>query len=173
MWKIALISVLMLSLVPQSIAANSESVKEVEFQWKKIVKVVRGITFAMNINEVEKVESAKLLKRTQEGNNTVLKYAVNKYNWYAELKYYFVEEKLQYIVFDFLPDQNKYYDWEKMTKLYEKLHTKIESELGEDHTFIKEDQSVLSSTWRKDGYRAVLTVNNKNGFTSATLVYYK
>ncbi|HJF33650.1 MAG TPA: S-layer homology domain-containing protein [Sporosarcina psychrophila] len=134
--------------------------------------VTRGINFKMNVSQVEKAESAKLISKVSDSKAAVLKYETDKYGFYNHLNYYFENGKMAFIVYDFLPDKNSYHTYNEMGYVHDRFHKGIQKELGADYTFVSSKYTALYSTWEKDNYSALLSVNDKNLYTSAQLIFY-
>ncbi|WP_042472718.1 SH3 domain-containing protein [Bacillus ndiopicus] len=131
----------------------------------------RVIDFSMNINQVKKMEPAKLINVRKGGNLTGLQYIVEKYGYSVLLEYYFADEKLKYIVYDFLPKKNSYNSWNEMVALFDILDEEAIKEFGYG-TFVSDDYSHLSRVWEKDRYSVLLEVSDVDLYTSAKLIFY-
>lgn len=134
--------------------------------------VVRGVNFKMNIKQVEAVETAKLKKRITDGKYASLVYDADKFGYPTELQYLFVNGQLSYIVFDFLPQKNSYNTWNEMSAIHDMLHKNAIKELGTDYFFNTNKISTLTTMWKKDFYTVILTVDDKELYTKASLTYY-
>jgi len=133
--------------------------------------VTRGINFKMNASQVEKAESAKLISKVSDRKTTALTYETEKYGFYNHLIYYFQNGKMVFIVYDFLPDKKSYHTYSQMGSVHDRFHKGIQKELGTNYTFVSSKNRALYSTWEKDTYTALLSVNDNNLYTSAQLIF--
>lgn len=130
------------------------------------------IDFSMNINQVQKNESSKLIERFEELDIGVLIYESNKYGYYAELVYYFVEGKLQYVVYDFFPEKDSYHTWSEMSVLHDILNKQATKEFGKG-SFVSDKYSHLSTMWEKENFDILLRVDDDNLYTEAKLLFHE
>lgn len=132
----------------------------------------RVVDFSMSISEVKQMEPAKLVQQEKDGNETALLYNVSKYGYNADLIYLFNGDKLELIMYDFLPEGTKYYTGTKLTALFNSLSKKATQDFGKGE-FISEGKNSFSNVWFKKDYDIVLDVTNEDKRTEAVLVYYK
>lgn len=132
----------------------------------------RVVDFSMSINQVKKMEPAKLSNQIKEDNITVLQYEVEKYGYYSLLSYYFVSGKLDMIAYDFLPEQDSYNSWREMSVMFDILDDKAINEFG-NGVFLTDKYNYLSRMWEKNNYTILLRVGDEDLYTKATLVFYK
>ncbi|MFF2754372.1 hypothetical protein ACFVR1_11585 [Psychrobacillus sp. NPDC058041] len=130
-------------------------------------------TFNMSVSEVEKSESAKFLSKVVDEEITQLTYETKKFGYYAHLKYYFLNGKIKYIVYDFLPDRDSYNTWNEMNYLYNQLHTAAVKELGKDYSASSTEYSSLFTRWKKSDFDVLLQIDDENFYTKAQLIYYQ
>lgn len=133
----------------------------------------RDINFNMSVSQVEKSESATLLSKVTDGKLTEIKYETKKFGYYADLSYIFENGVLNYIVYDFLPDQESYDTWNQMISIHGNLHDGAVGELGTDYTYTSDKYTSLYTSWSKRDYDILLMVHDKNLYTTAQLVYYR
>ena len=138
------------------------------------VMVTRGIHFGMDPGQVMSVESkspAILLSNLREGNKRLLIYRTTKYNYYTDLIYYFENNKLQFITYDFMGGEDHYHTSDEMFAMYNELNEHAQREFGSDYYSDTDYETTFNSGWEKTGYVVVLTVNDDNVSTAANLVY--
>ncbi|QDQ00279.1 SH3 domain-containing protein [Lysinibacillus fusiformis] len=140
---------------------------------KKPVVPFNNINFNLTIRDVEKNEKSKLIQKLQDGRETYLIYETTKYGYSAELTYIFIGGQLEYISYDFLPEQDSYHTWDQMSTLHDRLHRQGIAEFGTDYQFTYTKYSSLHTNWEKNSYTALITVNDDNLYTSARLTYYR
>lgn len=140
---------------------------------KKPVVPFNNINFKLTIRDVEKNEKSTFIQKLQEGRETYLIYETTKYGYPAELTYIFIGGQLEYISYDFLPEQDSYHTWDQMSILHDLLHRQGIVEFGKDYQFTYTKYSSLHTSWEKSGYTALITVNDDNLYTSARLTYYR
>ncbi|WP_042472721.1 SH3 domain-containing protein [Bacillus ndiopicus] len=133
----------------------------------------RIIDFSMSMPQIQKAETAKLLRNPQEGNASALIYSETKYGYSTELKYYFENKKLSVIVFDFFPNRDRYSVWSEIELIHDLLYQEAIKEFGNDVETRSDGIYNISSVWNKGSYSVMLNVNRKDLYTSATLIYFK
>lgn len=133
----------------------------------------RKIDFSMSINQVEKAETAKLLRKSQKGNVSTLVYSAMKYGYSTELIYYYEDKKLGAIGFDFFPNRDRYSDWSEIQLIHDTLYKEGLKELGRNVETRSDGSYYISSLWDKGSYYVMLDVNRIDGYTMATLIYYQ
>ncbi|MEB2282417.1 hypothetical protein LAV73_20950 [Lysinibacillus xylanilyticus] len=140
---------------------------------KKPVVPFNNINFKLTVRDVEKNEKSKLIQKLQDGRDTYLVYGTTKYGFSAQLTYFFTGGQLEMISYDFLPEKDSYHTWDQMSSLHDRLHRQGVVEFGKDYRFTYTKYSHLYSRWEKNGYTALITVNDDNLYTSARLTYYR
>ncbi len=139
----------------------------------KSLKAARGTNWNMSPNEVMKIEKAKLLVSGKDGDFQVLKYyPVDKYGYKTELTYYFKNHSLMMIVYDFFEGQKPYYSWSEMGTIHDKLHKLATEEYGQG-VFITDDINSLWTKWDLGSSDLLLSVDDKNIYTTAQLIFYR
>ncbi|AOV08774.1 S-layer homology domain-containing protein [Sporosarcina ureilytica] len=134
-------------------------------------RVTRGVSFDMNVGQVEKIESARLVNKEVEGHITKLTYETFKYGYYVHLYYYFEYGQLSFIVYDFLPYIISYDTYYEMEALHNVIHWEAAEEFGEDYFFHSNNYSKLITSWDKNYYVTLLSVHDDNFYTTAQLLY--
>ncbi|MFS0575206.1 S-layer homology domain-containing protein [Sporosarcina sp. 179-K 3D1 HS] len=134
--------------------------------------VTRGISFDMGINDVKKLEGAKLIEHLKDYDVQALIYKVEKFGYSAKLTYYFENGKLNYIMYDFLPNKNSFHTSGEIKALHNMLLKQAVNELGTNY-FTADNYSGVGTLWNKDGYDVMLSVNDKNLYTSALLSFHR
>jgi hypothetical protein len=138
----------------------------------KSLKAARGTKWNMNVNEVMKIETADLLWSGREGSIAALGYyPVEKYNYDTELTYFFENDSLSLIAFDFYAGQEYYHTWSEMVYIHDYLHRLASKEHGEG-SFVSDGYSNLSTLWDLGSSYLLLNVNDENVYTSANLIFY-
>ncbi|MEK3766855.1 SH3 domain-containing protein [Solibacillus sp. FSL K6-4121] len=130
----------------------------------------RVIDFSMNVSQVKEMEPAELKKEIKD-KYAVLEYEVEKFGYTSLLRYYFVDDKLAYIGYDFL-HRRVNYSWDEMSEIFDKLDEKAIQEFEEGILESVKDKS-LSRKWKKDKYSIILSVNNYESYTKAQLIFKK
>ncbi|WP_107838005.1 SH3 domain-containing protein [Metasolibacillus meyeri] len=133
----------------------------------------RKIDFSMSINQVEKAETAKLLRKSQKGNVSTLVYSATKYGYSTELVYHYEDKKLGAIGFDFFPNRDRYSDWSEIKLIHDMLYKEGLKELGRNVETRSDGSYYISSLWDKGSYYVMLDVNRVDDYTKATLIYYE
>lgn len=135
--------------------------------------VTRGVSFNMGINDVKKLESAKLVRHINEDGLEALVYNVEKLGYPSELKYIFENGKLNYIMYDFLPDKNTYHTSSEIKAMHNLLLKPAVNELGTDYFSSTTGYTSVGTLWKKEGYDVLLSVNDTNLYTSAVLSFHR
>lgn len=133
--------------------------------------VTRGINFNMNVKQVERMESAWLIKKDVEGTITKLTYDTTKFGYYAHLYYYFDRGQLLFIVYDFLPSKNSYDSYYEMEALHALLQREAVKEFGYDYFYNTNYYSKFTTNWYKNFYMTWLWVHDEQLYTTAEFVY--
>lgn len=138
----------------------------------KSLKAARGTNWNMSVSEVKGIEKSKLVGNIKEGNLHALKYSpVSKYKYSTELNYYFENNKLIMIVYDFMGSKDYYHTWTEMTYLHDKLHRLATEEYGKG-VFTSDDYNFLATTWDLGSSNLMLNVSDKNLYTDVKLIFY-
>ncbi|MFJ5790908.1 SH3 domain-containing protein [Lysinibacillus sp. NPDC097162] len=140
---------------------------------KKPVVPFNNINFNLSIKDVEKNEKSKFIQKLQDGRETFLIYETMKYGYYAELTYIFLGGQLEYITYNFFPEENSFHTWDQMSTIHDLLHRQGVAEFGNDYQFSYEKYSALYTGWEKSGYAVLIAVDDKNLYTTAKLIYYR
>jgi len=140
---------------------------------KKPIVPFNNINFSLTIRDVEKNEKSNFIQKLQDGRNTYLIYETTKYGYSAILTYTFIGGQLEYISYNFLPEQNSYETWDQMTTIHTRLHVGGTAEFGDDYEFSYEKYRNLFTSWERNSYMALIAVHNDYLYTSAKLTYYR
>ncbi|PIC65141.1 hypothetical protein CSV79_02430 [Sporosarcina sp. P13] len=162
------------TLTRSHIAAFVARAMDPAFRPSQPVTVTRGIHFGMNPTQVKSIESkspAVLLAYEKEGNATILIYSTTKYNYRTNLIYYFENNKLQFISYDFMNGEEWYHDSDELFAIYSELSENAQREFGADYYYDSDGEYSFNSGWDKTGYVVVLTVNDDQLSTTANLIY--
>ena len=138
------------------------------------VMVTRGIHFGMDPAEVIRTEAkspAFLLSNLREGNKRLLIYRTTKYNFSTDLIYYFENNKLQFISYDFTEGDDYYHTSDEMFAIYTELNEQAQKEFGADYYVDIDYETTFNSGWEKTGYVVILSVNDDQVSTAANLIY--
>ena len=123
------------------------------------------------VMSVESKSPAILLSNLREGNKRLLIYRTTKYSYYTDLIYYFENNKLQFITYDFMGGEDYYHTSDEMFAMYNELNEHAQREFGADYYSDTDYETTFNSGWEKTGYVVILTVNDDDVSTTANLVY--
>ncbi|AXH99555.1 S-layer homology domain-containing protein [Sporosarcina sp. PTS2304] len=162
------------TLTRSHIAAFIARAMDPAFRPSQSVTVTRGIHFGMNPTQVKSIESkspAVFVVEEKEGNATILIYSTTKYNYSTDLIYYFENNKLQFIGYDFMNGEELYHESDELFVIYSELSENARREFGKDFYYESDNEYSFSSGWDKTGYVVLLTVNDDELSTTANLIY--
>ncbi|MDV6377432.1 S-layer homology domain-containing protein [Sporosarcina sp. GW1-11] len=162
------------TLTRSHIAAFLARAMDPAFRPSQPVTVTRGIHFGMNPTQVKSIESkspAVLIVDEKDGNATILIYSTTKYNYSTDLIYYFENNKLQFIGYDFMSGEELYHDSDELFAIYSELSENAQREFGTDFYYESDGEYSFSSGWDKTGYVVLLTVHDDELSTTANLLY--
>ncbi|WP_342538572.1 S-layer homology domain-containing protein [Sporosarcina sp. FSL K6-1540] len=139
---------------------------------KPVPSFMHGVNLNMNVSQVQKVESAKLLRKLGDGKNDYLIYETNRFGYPNQLVYNFENGKLIQIYYEFFPDKNSFDSEYEMGIIYNNLHVAAVKELGTDYTYANSKRP-FGTVWDKDPYSIHLLVGDRNLYTTATISLMK
>lgn len=140
-------------------------------QFKPKPTVIGTVSWGMNMKQVEKIERSPLIKKHTDSSLSYLVYETSYGSYYAHLTYYFENNRLSNIIYDFIPESNELHTVSEMRAIQQLLTQTISQQLGK-YDFINTSYSRgLSTLWQKQHYTAMLSVKDDSLYTTAVLFY--
>ncbi|QPC47547.1 copper amine oxidase N-terminal domain-containing protein [Mangrovibacillus cuniculi] len=133
---------------------------------------LRGMEWDMSVNEVMKKETAEFMYSDREFGQSILAYSLTKYNQDTVLYYYFENDALVAAMYDFIPYETLYHSWNEMESIHDFFHFQASAELGTGF-YSTDDWNNIWTTWDQPTRNVILTVDDEDYYTSATLTFLK
>lgn len=134
--------------------------------------IMKDIKLGMTPQQVKSRETRSLTNDFGESNLWLLTYDTKKYGYDAELAYYFENNKLTLVVYDFLPDGPYYHTTDEMYILHDIIHNEAVKEFGNGFHYTEEyPYNEFTTFWMKDTYAVMWQVEDEELETSAKLIY--
>lgn len=137
--------------------------------------LMKDITFGMTYQQVKNRETRTLVEDLGDSSVALLAYITSKYGYNAYLEYYFENNRLEYIAYNFLEDDNSYHTRSELASMHNTLHKEGIKEFGNDYFYYDEDypSNRFVTSWKKSNFDVILSVNDDNLYSRVNLIYFK
>lgn len=139
-------------------------------------QLLDGIRMGMNVSQVKAIagKTGTLITEASDNGITVLEYKGWKFNFTADIVYYFQNNRLIAVWYDFVEPKKEYLTTGQMEALFYTLLDKIEPKIGQagyiaDYNYYDDGYYGYSTIWKKANMNIILYVNDENGYTTARL----
>lgn len=137
--------------------------------------VIRNVYFGMSPQQVEQIETATLITKGKVEGDYALAYKVKSENFFSNsvLWYFFINNELNMINFDFFYEKNKYLSWSSLESMYNDKVISLRKQLGNEDISNQYSDSYpkLSKIWHKKEYNVMIYAENKK-HTELSITYY-
>lgn len=135
--------------------------------------LMKDIKLGMTIQQVRNRETRALIDDFGGSNLWKLTYDTQKYGYDVELGYYFDNNQLTLITYDFLPYGPFYHSTNEMYAIFDIIHNEAVREFGNNFSYFEETYpyNEFATLWDKGSYVVMWQVNDEELETSAFLIY--
>ncbi|GLH64221.1 hypothetical protein [Parageobacillus sp. G301] len=155
-----------------------ETPSKVKLNQVKQEQLMDGIHLGMNVSQVKTVagKTGTLITQASDYGVTILGYKTRKFNSTVGAFYYFENNILTAVWYDFVGPEEEYLTPDQMKTLFYTLLDKVEPKIGQagyidEYNYDDDGYYGYSTVWKKANMNIILYVDDEDGYTAAGLVF--